>query len=58
MYAYPSEGDRIGNGLRDLLGHVLLLRNVVHHVVHLERRRQLVVDHKEQAKLQLQPFVI
>ena len=58
MCAYPSEGDRVGNGLRYLLGHVLLLRNVVHHVVHLGQRRQLVVDHRERAKLQLQLLLV
>lgn len=30
-----TESHRIGDGIGDLLGHVLLLGNVVHHVVHL-----------------------
>ena len=33
--AYLTESHRVGDGVRDLFGDVLLLSDVVHHVVHL-----------------------
>ena len=40
-HTYRSEGHRVGDGLGNFFGHILLFSYVVHHVMNLEKRQKM-----------------